>query len=60
MFNLQNVSKRFAFGEYTSSFPNRPDLPRGASYDQVLAIPHKNNSQAKIFWFLCRDNTDLQ
>uniref|UniRef100_K1RGG2 Uncharacterized protein n=1 Tax=Magallana gigas TaxID=29159 RepID=K1RGG2_MAGGI len=58
--HMKDVCKRFAFGDYTSSFPNRPDLPRGSSYEHVLAIPHKNNSQAKVFWFLCRDSNDLQ
>lgn len=57
--HMKDVCKRFAFGDYTSSFPNRPDLPRGSSYEHVLAIPHKNNSQAKVFWFLCRDSNDL-
>lgn len=57
--HMKDVCKRFAFGEHTSSFSDRPDLPRGATYEQVLAIPSKNNSQAKVFWFLCRDNNDL-
>ncbi|XP_048776369.2 pleckstrin homology domain-containing family B member 2-like [Ostrea edulis] len=58
--HLRDVCKRFAYGQYTNTFPDRPHLPGGTSYDSLLAIPQKNNSRCKVFWLLCHDPNELQ
>lgn len=57
--HLRDVCKRFAYGQYTNGFPDRPDLPDGASIDSLLAIPTRNNSKCKVFWLLCHDPNEL-
>ncbi|KAK3086402.1 hypothetical protein FSP39_017929 [Pinctada imbricata] len=56
---MKEVAKRFAYGQYTSGMPDQPDLPSGASIDNVLAIPSKNSSKAKVYWFLLYDKAEM-
>ena len=51
---------QFAYGPYSSGIPNRPKLPEGGSVDNVLAVPDKPSSKAKIHWFYCETQDELQ
>ncbi|XP_065935722.1 uncharacterized protein [Magallana gigas] len=57
--HLRDVCKRFAYGQYTNCFPDRPKVPEGYTYDSVIAIPSRNNSKCKVFWLLCHDPNEL-
>lgn len=59
-FYPQDVCKRFAYGQYTNCFPDRPNVPEGYTYDSVIAIPSRNNSKCKVFWLLCHDPNELK
>ncbi|XP_041375323.1 calcium-binding protein P-like [Gigantopelta aegis] len=56
---MKEVCKHFAYGTYTDGMPERPELPKGGSIDNVLAIPSKPSSKAKIHWFYCPSQDDL-
>ncbi|KAL5022438.1 hypothetical protein ScPMuIL_001593 [Solemya velum] len=56
---LKDVCKRFAYGQYTNGMPDQPNLPGGATVDQLLAIPARNNSNAKIHWLLTNSAQEL-
>lgn len=57
---FQEVSKHFAYGDFTEGMLDRPDLPAGHSSKQLLAIPVKPSHKSKVLWFLCRDESELQ
>lgn len=57
--HMKDVSKRFAFGNYTDGMEGRPQVPSGTSYSQMLAVPTRNNSKAKIYWFLAASDAEL-
>ncbi|VDI20056.1 Hypothetical predicted protein [Mytilus galloprovincialis] len=56
---MKEVCKRFAYGDYTEGMVDRPDIPAGYSFKQMLAIPVKPSHKAKVLWFLCRDEAEL-
>ncbi|XP_059171137.1 uncharacterized protein LOC131952473 isoform X2 [Physella acuta] len=56
---MKDVCKYFAYGEFTSGMPDRPDLPPGGSYDCIMGIPQKPSSKAKIHWFLFSTTKEL-
>ncbi|XP_046552859.1 proline-rich protein 2-like isoform X2 [Haliotis rubra] len=56
---MKDVCKYFAFGQYAEKFPERPTLPKDGKIDWVLAIPQKPSSQAKLHWFLCESDKDI-
>ncbi|XP_005093555.1 trithorax group protein osa isoform X2 [Aplysia californica] len=56
---VKEVCKYFAYGEYTSGMPDRPEVPSGASYDWIMGIPQKPSSKAKIHWFLFSSSNEL-
>ncbi|XP_052060720.1 pleckstrin homology domain-containing family B member 2-like [Mytilus californianus] len=56
---MKEVCKRFAYGDFTEGMLDRPDIPAGYSYKQMIAIPVKPSHKAKVLWFLCRDEAEL-
>ena len=59
-FTFQEVAKWFAVGQYTNGMPDRPDIPASARIDNMLAIPVKPSSKAKIIWFLFPNERELK
>ncbi|GFN93036.1 pleckstrin homology domain-containing family b member 2-like [Plakobranchus ocellatus] len=56
---MKDVCKCFAYGEYTSGMPGRPEPPSGTSYDRIMGIPQKAHKNAKIHWFLFSSTDEL-
>ena len=56
---MKEVSKHFAYGDFTEGMLDRPDLPAGHTSKELLAIPVKPSHKSKVLWFLCRDESEL-
>lgn len=56
---LKQVAPYFAVGPFTTRLPNRPQLPTGSKIDYLLAFGTSASKDAKIYWFLCHNDDDL-
>ncbi|XP_070200293.1 uncharacterized protein [Littorina saxatilis] len=57
--NMVEVKKWFAYGDHTNGMPDRPQPPAGCSINQIIGIPEKPSSKAKVHWFLADNDAEL-